>query len=116
MTYQFIWAGKLHTVPIPIDVNDDRDKMIYTQYYVVGGHQAAMKGVMRARYPGIDWTASTEHPVPFDVAVFGHGPAASSSEFGTLFPSLRIHNHSQTHPQSSQVQSKTHGGLSLIHI
>jgi hypothetical protein len=109
MTCQFIWAGKLHTVPIPNDIIDDRDKMIYTQYYVVDGHQAAMKGVMRARYPGIGWAASTEHPVPFDVAVFGHGPVVPSSEFGTLFPSSQTHSHSQTRPLSSQVPSRTYG-------
>lgn len=110
MTCKFIWAGKLHSVPIPIDIIDDRDKMIYTQYYVVNGHQAAMKGVMSARYPGIGWAASTEHPAPFDVAVFGHGPVAPSSEFGTLFPSSKIHNHSQKSLQYSQVPSKTYGG------
>ena len=49
MIVPFLWEGKLWQVPIPIDVSDDGDKMIYTQYYIVSGdHATAMKGLLRA--------------------------------------------------------------------
>ena len=112
MSVPFLWENQLWQVPIPIDVYDDRDKMVYTQYYVVSDdHEAAMKGLLNVRYPGIGWTsASTEHPVPYDVAVFGHGPVVPSSGCDMSFPSVKDHSHSQMNPPSQLNRPETHEG------